>query len=108
MKNLFTSILLLFAFSMSAQVANDVCANAQAIIIPASGSICVSSTNIGATSDGSTNTCDTGTPGNEVWFSFIASGTNNTITVTPSGTSPATSIVVTMTGSSCTSGTYDL
>src|ERR1700741_1904884 len=108
MKNLFTSVFLLFAFSMLAQVpANDACSNAQAVVLTG-GTACVNSTNLNATSDMSTNTCDTGTPGNEVWFTVVTTGTNNTITVTPNGATPATGLVVTLISTGCAAGTYDL
>lgn len=97
----------LFAVSVIAQPANDNCATAQAITIPASGSICINSTNVGATSDLTTNTCDTGTPGNEVWFTYIATGGSNSVTVTPNGATPASSVVVTLQNTPCGSGTYN-
>lgn len=47
------------------QVANDNCTSAQAITIPSSGNVCITSTTVNALSDNSTSTCDIGTPGNK-------------------------------------------
>ena len=87
---------------------NDVCTNALAVVIPSTGSICFNSSNTNATSDGFVNACDNGAAGNEVWFTYVATGANNTITVTPNGTNPATSVVVTVISTGCASGTYDV
>jgi gliding motility-associated-like protein len=108
MKKALLILLLIFPVYTFAQVANDICTNAQAVVIPASGNICLASTNAGATSDGSIHTCDPAPAGNEVWFTYIASGANNTVTVSPTGTSPASSLVVTIHTTNCTSGTYDV
>ncbi len=90
-----------------AQPANDLCTNAQVITIPASGNICINSTNVGATSDMTTNACDVATPGNEVWFTYVATGGSNSVTVTPNGATPATNMVVSIQSTPCASGTYN-
>jgi gliding motility-associated-like protein len=90
-----------------AQPANDACTTPQVITIPNSGNICVTSTTVGATSDNATNTCDTGTPGNEVWFTYTATGAANTVTVTPTGSPAMQRAVVTITSTNCVSGTYN-
>src|SRR3712207_393122 len=95
-KTFITVLSLLTSGIMSAQVANDICDNAEAIAIPNSGSICVTGTTAGATSDNTTNTCDVGAAGNEVWYKYIVKGSNNTVSVSPYGTSPATDLVVTV------------
>ncbi len=95
-------------FSVKGQVSNDDCISAQAISIPSSGNICITSTTFNAISDNSTNTCDTGTPGNEVWFTFIATGSQNTITVTPTGSPAIQQAVVTVDGTGCADAAYNI
>jgi gliding motility-associated-like protein len=74
-----------------AQVVNDNCINASFINIPATGQICLNADNLNATPDGYSNTCDQiATPplpvgGNEIWYSYIATGDSNIISVTPDG-----------------------
>lgn len=109
MKRILLLLVILITTTIKAQVpANDICSNAQAIVIPSSGTVCVSGTNLNATSDNTTNTCDVGTPGNEVWFKYTVTGANNSVTVTPSGASPASNMVVTLISSGCSSGVYDV
>ncbi|MES2568241.1 MAG: gliding motility-associated C-terminal domain-containing protein [Bacteroidota bacterium] len=109
MKQFYFFLFIFLSISVFAQVpANDICANAQAIALPQSGYACINSSNINATSDNSTNTCDVGTAGNEVWFTYVATGANNVITVTPNGATPASGMVVTLITSGCTSGVYDI
>ncbi|SCX17224.1 PKD domain-containing protein, partial [Flavobacterium saliperosum] len=108
MKKIYLIFLLLVSFGTWAQTpSNDVCSNALAVALPASGSICFNSSNTNATSDGII-TCDTAGPGNEVWFTFIATNANNSVTVTPNGASPLSNVVVTLIASGCGSGTYDM
>jgi len=109
MKNLKKCFTLLFFLPivLLAQPANDNCVSPQIITIPASGNICVTSTNVGATSDLTTNSCDTGAPGDEVWFTYTAMGSQNTITVTPTGSPAAQQVVVTIQNTGCSSGTYN-
>lgn len=94
------------SFSAEAQPANDNCVTAQPVIIPASGTVCINSSSVGATSSLTTNTCNTVTV-NEVWFSYIAAGPSNTITVTPNGGNPLQQPVVTISDAACGSGTYN-
>jgi gliding motility-associated-like protein len=109
MKKLYNFIFLLCTAFLFAQVpSNDTCGNALAVALPSSGSVCFNSSNLNATSDNSTNLCDTGAAGNEVWYTFIASNANNTITITPNGATPITDAVVTLITSGCASGTYDV
>ena len=91
----------------TAQPANDACTTPQVITIPNTGNACVTATTVGATSDNITNTCDTGTPGNEVWFTYTAAGSINTVTVTPTGSPAMQRAVVTLSITNCTSGTYN-
>ena len=87
MKNLLTVFFVGLNVWAFAQPANNDCANAQAIVIPASGSICVDGTTLTAT--GTTYTahpCNTTNVNiNEVWFTFITSGSQNNVTVNPTG-----------------------
>ncbi|NNM15961.1 MAG: hypothetical protein HKO56_04825, partial [Bacteroidia bacterium] len=66
-----------------AQPANDNCIYAQSIVLPPSGEICIQSSNLNASPDGIFNGCNGPTGGNEVWFSYVAHGLNNTITAYP-------------------------
>ena len=106
-KILYIFSVLLLASRIYAQVpANDLCTNAQAIVLT-NGQACINSSNIGATSDNTNNApgvCDVGTPGNEVWYTFVATNANNVITVVPNGASPATDLVITLITSGCSSG----
>lgn len=83
---------LLINTQVKAQVVNDNCANATFINIPEYGFACNSISNLNATPDGFSNTCDvTATPplpvgGNEVWFTYIATGDSNFISVSFDGT----------------------
>ncbi len=94
-----------FAFG---QVANDNCTTAQAITIPSSGNVCVTSTTVNAISDNFTSTCDTGTPGNEVWFTFIATGSQNTVTVTPTGSPAIQQAIVALDGTGCADNAFNI
>ena len=105
---LFLVSLFVFNFAFGQAPPNDNCITPQVIVIPASGTICVNSTNINATSDGFLNTCDVGVPGNEVWFAFVATGTSNTVTITPNGGTPAQFAVVSMQNTNCASGSYNI
>jgi gliding motility-associated-like protein len=102
---LFT-FLFLFKLSFAQVPANDNCVAPQVIVIPASGNICVNSSNINATSDNTTNACDTGPAGDEVWFAYTVTGTQNTITVSPTGSPAAQQLVVTIQNTNCASGVY--
>jgi len=82
------------------QVANDDCGSAQPITVPSSGNVCINGTNTNAQSDGGTNGCDAAPAGNEVWFTFVATGALNTITVSPNGT-PISDIAVTIYTGGC-------
>lgn len=99
--------ILVSSFGAWAQPANDNCTSAQVISIPASGNACINSTNVGATSDLTTNMCDVGTPGNEVWFTYVTTGGSNSITVTPNGATPATNMVVSIQSTPCASGAFN-
>ncbi len=95
--------LMLLCIPVFSQVpANNLCSNSQVITISPSGTTCVSGTNLNATSDGFFNACNAPTGGNEVWYTFIATGTNNTITVNPAaGAGAAQSLVLTINSGNC-------
>jgi len=99
--------------SLMAQIpANDDCAFAQVIIIPDDGDTCISGTLTNASGDGIYNPCDSITinplppGGHEVWFTYIATGTDNIITATPSGATPAQFLSVTIPSGNCTNSAY--
>jgi hypothetical protein len=107
-KLLIFTLFILLSLNLYAQVpANDVCENAQAVALPSSGSLCLNSTTTNATSDGSI-TCDYNGPGNEVWFTFVAPNANNSVTVTPNGTSPISNVVITLKISNCFTNFHDI
>ncbi|WP_131473134.1 PKD domain-containing protein, partial [Flavobacterium cauense] len=108
MRKIYLLFLMLLSIGAMAQVpSNDACSNALAVALPASGSVCFNSSNINATSNGSI-TCDTAGPGKEVWYTFIATNSNNSVTVTPNGASPISNVVVTLMTGGCGAGTYDM
>lgn len=107
MKNILFLLLSILPFFVFSQVTNDSCSVAQVVVIPASGTICVNGTTVGATSDNSTDACNTGTPGNEVWFTFIATGSDNTITVTPVGSPSIQKASIHIDGTGCGDAAYN-
>ncbi|MBS1685124.1 MAG: PKD domain-containing protein, partial [Bacteroidetes bacterium] len=81
--------------SMLAQPANDDCTNAQPISIPVSGQACVAGTTIGATSlTWTSGACGQNVWTNDVWYTFVSTGSYTTVTVTPGGSTPATQMGV--------------
>src|SRR5271168_1551071 len=68
--------------------ANDDCSGSQPVSIPAGGTACVTGTTVGATAtDWTTPECGE-TVWTDGWYTFISTGTNNTLVVSPTG-SPA-------------------
>jgi len=110
MLRLFSALVLsiFLAFPAFSQVANDNCTSAQVITIPTSGNVCITSTTVNALSDNSTSSCDTGTPGNEVWFTFIATGSQNTVTVTPTGSPAIQQAIVAIDGTGCADNAFNI
>ncbi len=98
----FTFLLITFlaVALVKAQPSNDACTNATPIILPSSGNACVTGTLTGATDDGFFTTCETA-GSREVWFSYIVEGPSNTISVSPTGATPARNLVVSVTNSPC-------
>ena len=104
---LLSLFMVLAALNAFAQPANDNCTTAQPVIIPPSGTVCINSSSLGATSSLTTNTCNAVTV-NEVWFSFIAAGPSNSITVTPNGATPLGQPVITLSDAACSATTYNV
>ena len=103
--------LLIITSKIFAQVpANDNCSNAKFINLDATGNLCFTSTNLFASGDGYSNSCDAGatTPlppgGHEVWYTYITSGPVNKITVIPSGASPIQKASITVANGNCAIG----
>ncbi|MDP6908570.1 MAG: PKD domain-containing protein, partial [Flavobacteriales bacterium] len=92
--------------STFAQPANDNCLTAQPVVIPAGGTICINSSSLTATSSNTTNICNAVVV-NEVWFSYVAAGPVNTITVTPNGGTPIQQPVITISDAVCGSATFN-
>jgi gliding motility-associated-like protein len=115
LKKIITFIICIFMHGYLAGQAplNDNCNFAQVVIIPDDGDTCVYGTLTNATDDGIYNACDSLTlfplppGGHEVWFTYIATGTNNTITVTPAAPVPAQFLSVTIPASGCAGAAYN-
>ena len=110
-KILFSLILGLGSFILKAQApVNDNCNTAVFINLSESGNACLSSSNLNATSDGVFNACDAGATlplpagGHEIWYSYLAGGIVNSITITPIGATAAQQVSVTVTNGSCAIG----
>lgn len=102
MKKLLTAVFAVASLGVFSQApTNNDCLNATTITIPSSGSICVNGTLTGATDDGFyANNCER--PGTaEVWFAFVATGANNTVTVRPIGTPSAQKLALVLRADSC-------
>ncbi|MFM7015601.1 MAG: PKD domain-containing protein [Bacteroidota bacterium] len=103
--------LLIITSKVFAQVpTNDNCTNAKFINLDATGNICFTSTNQFASGDGYSNACDASATsplpagGHEVWYTYITSGPINTITVTPSGSTPIQKPSITVANGNCAIG----
>lgn len=98
----------------AAQVpANDNCSAAEFVYLDPSGNVCASGSNQFASGDGYSNACDAGAlaplppGGHEVWYTYIAAGPVNNITVTPIGGSAAQTASITVSNGNCgVGGTY--
>lgn len=101
MKKIFGIFLVLLSAVALAQPVNDDCVNATTINIPASGNVCVTGTLTGATDDGIyVQNCEVSGSA-EVWFAFVATGSNNTVTVRPIGSPAAQNLTVALRSDSC-------
>lgn len=89
---------------------NDFCASATFIPLDPTGNACINDSNLIAGPDGQANACDAGanpplpSGGNDVWFTYVATGPVNTISVTPIGLSPAEKVSVTVINGNCAGG----
>ncbi|MDP2385660.1 MAG: PKD-like domain-containing protein, partial [Bacteroidota bacterium] len=96
-------LVLVFCLKAKAQVTNDDCVNATQITLDANGNACVNGTTANAL--GVTYTAHPCWPTfqdiPEVWYTFVTSGTDNTITVTPTGGTPAQQVGVTVMSTNC-------
>ncbi len=92
----------LFAQSPS----NDDCSNAFFIPLPSDGDTCINSSNNFASQDGTPNSCDNvAVPpgGHNVWFTYVATGTLNTITISPAVIGGAQQVSLTVMNGNCSS-----
>ena len=89
----FLALLLASFFVIShsySQAVNDSCGSASPISIPAGGTSCTNGTTVGgSTITWTTPSCGQTNWPNSVWYTFVATGTLNVISVTPSGTPAA-------------------
>ena len=99
--------LFIVGFAFGQAPANDNCTTPQIITIPASGNICINSSNINATTDLLLFACQNAID-DDVWFTFIATGTQNTITITPNGGTPAQQVAFSMSNTNCASGAINV
>jgi len=103
-------LILLTIFANAQAPFNDNCNTAEFIILNESGNACLNSNNINATSDGVFNSCDAGAinplppGGHEIWYSYVSSGIENSITITPIGATAAQQVSITVTNGNCTMG----
>lgn len=99
--------LLIIKASLFAQApSNDDCSNALFISMPSDGDTCLNSSNQFASGDGISNPCDnTAFPpgGHEVWFTYVATGPLNTITIAPALVNGAQQVSVTVQNGNCAS-----
>jgi gliding motility-associated-like protein len=104
MKRYIYFFVLLMPFLAIAQ--SDNCATA-AFINVSSGSACVTGTTVGATSDLITTSCNPNTV-NDVWYIFNMAGTQNIVTVTPTGGAGSINdLVVVLDASGCGDNAID-
>lgn len=105
-KIIFFVFAIVIALNTKAQLSNDDCVNAIPITIGADGTACVTGTTV--------NAIPTNFTGHacwplfqdipEVWYTYIVTGDQNIITVTPNGGTPAQQVAVSLTDQPCGSG----
>jgi len=100
-KYLLISFSILLSAIAFAQPANDHCNNATVITIPTSGTFCGNYTLTGATDDGNYVTNCEVSGSEEVWFTYVSEGPNNSVSVRPIGGTPASNLTVTLKPDSC-------
>lgn len=107
MKRFLLVAIVIFRYAaLFAQPVNDSCNFATPIIIPSSGTTCVTGTLAGATDDGSYSGCEQAGSA-EVWYSYISNGAYNSVTVSPNGGTPATNLAVTILSGGCNGAGYN-
>jgi len=82
------------------------CATATPISLPSSGSACATGTTVGATATNwaAPTPCNEAT-WNDVWYTFVSSGTQNVVIVSPNGTPAATMLGVSVYTGTCSAVT---
>ncbi|MBK7887359.1 MAG: PKD domain-containing protein [Bacteroidetes bacterium] len=106
---LMTVLLLSCEYLFAQAPPNDNCGNASFVYLDPTGNTCFSDNNTTGTGDGISNTCDAAAipplpaGGHEIWYSYVASGTVNTISVSPSGATPAEKLSITVLTGNCSS-----
>ncbi len=108
-KSLFPIIIILFlsnTFINAQAPSNDNCGNALFVSLPATGSVCLNASNQFSSNDGTPNLCNNlAVPpgGHDVWFTYIATGPLNTISVTPAVIGGAQMVSITVLNGNCSS-----
>lgn len=101
--NFIVTLLIIFSLNVFAQPANSECITAEGITLASDGTACSNGTTTLAT--GTTYTTHACNPTNqninEVWYQYVTSGTQNTITVTPTGGNPISQPSITITDQPC-------
>lgn len=94
------------SLGIKAQLSNDDCVNATPITLDGTGNACVIGTTTNAI--GTTFTSHPCWPTNQsipdVWYSFVTSGVNNVVTITPNGGTPAQQVALTLQNTPCGGG----
>ena len=91
-----------FAIAYS-QPANDDCTNATPVSLPSSGSTCLTGTTVAATATNWTTAVCGQTTWTDVWYTFVSTGTSNTVIVSPTGNPAAQKLGVSIYTGSCAS-----
>gem|GEM_PF-5394047 len=109
MKKFLSLVIVLFSICVAgySQPANDNCTGATLISIPSTGSACVTGTSAGATSTtwSTGPVCGQTTWTDDVWYTFVSTGTFNVITVSPAGSPAAQQIGIAVFTGGCTNFT---
>lgn len=105
-KIIFFVFAIIIALNSKAQLSNDDCVNAIPITIDANGTACVTGTTVNAIPTNFTGHACWPTLQDipEVWYTYIVTGDQNVITVTPNGGTPAQQVAVSLTNQPCGSG----
>ena len=104
MRKNFTFLIVFISICLTgfSQPANDDCSNATAISIPSGGNACTTGTTVGATpTTWGSAVCGQTNWTNDVWFTFVSTGTDNTVIVSPTGTPAAQTLGVSVYTGTC-------